>query len=81
MAVRLRLKRMGRKNRPAYRLCAFDSRRARDSVSLEELGCYDPLAAKDKKYTLNAERIKYWISKGALPTERVAQILKGCKVL
>ena len=75
--VKLRLKRIGRKNRPYFRLCAMDSRRARDSVALEELGNYDPLAAKDKMYAIDLERAKYWISKGAQPTERVAKILKG----
>jgi small subunit ribosomal protein S16 len=71
---------MGRRNRPFYRLCAFDARRARDSRSLEDLGHYDPLAPKNRKYAINAGRVQYWLSKGARPSERVAQILKGAGI-
>ncbi|HZV02520.1 MAG TPA: 30S ribosomal protein S16 [Planctomycetota bacterium] len=76
MAVRLRLKRMGRKNLPFFRLCAFDSRTRRDGRAIEELGHYDPLIdAEDKKYTLNRDRITYWLSVGAKPTVTVQSIL------
>lgn len=76
MAVRLRLKRMGRKNLPFFRLCAFDSRTRRDGRAIEELGHYDPrLESEEKKYTLNRERITYWLSVGARPTETVQSIL------
>lgn len=76
MAVRLRLKRMGRKNLPFFRLCAFDSRTRRDGRAIEELGHYDPrMESEEKKYTLNRERITYWLSVGARPTETVQSIL------
>lgn len=76
MAVRMRLKRLGRKNRAFYRIGVFDSRTRRDGRAIEELGHYDPLIAdEDKKYSLNRERIGYWLSVGALPTETVQSIL------
>ena len=76
MAVRLRLKRMGRKNLPFFRLCAFDARTRRDGRAIEELGHYDPrMEAEEKKYVLNRERISYWLSVGAKPTETVQSIL------
>src|SRR5437588_11319812 len=72
MAVRLRLKRMGRKNLPFFRLCAFDSRTRRDGRAIEELGHYDPrLDSEEKQYNFNRERIAYWLSVGAKPTETV----------
>lgn len=76
MAVRLRLKRLGRKNRAFFRLAAFDSRTRRDGRAIEELGHYDPcVKEEDKKYSLNRERIEYWLSVGALPSETVMSIL------
>jgi len=67
---------MGRKNLPFFRLCAFDARTRRDGRAIEELGHYDPRSATDeKKYTLNRERITYWLSVGAKPTETVQSIL------
>lgn len=76
MAVRLRLKRLGRKNRAFFRLAAFDSRTRRDGRAIEELGHYDPhMQDETKKYSLNQERIEYWLSVGAKPTETVASIL------
>lgn len=76
--VRIRLKRLGRKNRPFYRIAAFDARASRDGKSLdEELGTYDPLEPDNaKKVTLNRERIIAWLDKGAQPTRAVAVILK-----
>jgi len=76
--VRLRLKRLGRKNRPHYRIAAFDAHAPRDGKSLDEgLGAYDPLEPDNaKKVTLNRERIVAWLDKGAQPTAAVAAILK-----
>ncbi len=76
--VRLRLKRLGRKNRPYYRIAAFDARSPRDGRALDEdLGRYDPLEPDNsKKVTLNRERIVAWLDKGAQPTAAVAAILK-----
>lgn len=76
MAVRLRLKRLGRKNRAFYRMGAFDSRTRRDGRAIEELGHYDPLAkSAEKMYALKRERIEHWLSHGALPSETVESIL------
>ncbi len=75
--VRLRLKRMGRRNRAFFRLCAFDAREERDGRSIEQLGTYDPMEKdEEKKVVLKRERIEYWLSVGAQPTETVASILK-----
>ncbi len=77
MAVRLRLKRMGRRHRSFYRLAAMDSRSPRDGRILEELGTYDPEnkeAAQQVK--LNDERIRDWLRRGALPTVTVATLLR-----
>ena len=77
MAVRIRLKKVGRRHRPAYRLAAVDIRRARDSKVIEELGSYDPLCAQEEsQVTLNRERIEYWLSVGAQPSEIVKSLLK-----
>ncbi len=76
MAVRIRLKRIGRRHRPSYRVAAVDSRRARDSRVLEELGSYDPIEPnKDRQVVLKRERIEYWLSVGAKPSETVQRIL------
>ncbi|MHC4320950.1 MAG: 30S ribosomal protein S16 [Planctomycetota bacterium] len=79
--VKLRLKRMGRRNRAFFRLCAFDAREERDGRSIEQLGTYDPMAKEEeKKVVLKRERIEYWLSVGAQPTETVASILKKNKI-
>ena len=81
MAVRLRLKRVGRRNRPFYRICAFDSRTRRDGQPIEELGSYDPRANTFvEKVILKRERALHWINTGALPSETVASILKKAGV-
>ena len=75
--VKIRLKRMGRRNRAFFRICAFDSREERDGRSIEQLGTYDPMEKDEsKKVVLKRERIEYWLSVGAQPTETVASILK-----
>ncbi len=77
MAVRIRMKRMGRKNRPFYRIGAFDAHEERDGMVIENLGTYDPLESNDEKQvTLKKERVEYWLSVGAKPTESVASVLK-----
>ncbi|MFQ5807444.1 MAG: 30S ribosomal protein S16 [Phycisphaerae bacterium] len=77
MAVRLRLKRLGRRHRPFFRLAAMEGRNPRDGRVLEELGFYDP-ANKEKaqQVKLNAARIKYWLSVGAVPSDTVRSLLK-----
>jgi small subunit ribosomal protein S16 len=75
MSVRLRLKRLGRRNLAFFRIGAFDNRTRRDGRAIEELGHYDPHANEDDKYSLDTDRIEYWLSVGAKPTETVASIL------
>lgn len=77
MAVKLRLKRMGRKNHAFYRLSAIDSRSPRDGRTIEELGHYDPIT-KDaaKAFVVNIERCKHWLDCGAIPSETVSSLLK-----
>ena len=77
MAVRIRMKQMGRTHRHFYRIVAIDARQPRDGKVIEELGSYDPhVADDDKKVTLVPSRIKYWQSVGAKPSEHVAAILR-----
>jgi small subunit ribosomal protein S16 len=77
VAVRIRMKRLGRKNRPFYRVCAVDQRTGRDGRVLEELGHYDPLVKEvDARAILDGERIAHWVSKGAQPSEKVAVLIK-----
>ena len=75
--VRIRLTRFGRKNRAHWRIGAFDSRTRRDGAPIEYLGFYDPHQVKDEdKVSLNRERVEYWLSKGAQPSETVANLLR-----
>ncbi len=77
MAVKLRLKRFGRRHRSCYRLSVMDVRTPRDGRVIEELGWYDPEAAEAEKQTsLNRERIEHWLKLGAAPTETVRDLLK-----
>jgi small subunit ribosomal protein S16 len=77
VAVRIRMKKMGRKHRIYFRIVAIDSRQPRDGRVLEELGTYDPLVPDvDATTTLKPDRIKYWMGVGALPSERCAVLFK-----
>lgn len=74
--VKLRLKRFGRRGRPYFRLNAMDIRSPRDGTSIENLGTYDPLEKdQSKAVVLNADRVRYWLSVGATPTETVAGLI------
>ena len=75
MSVRIRLKRFGTKKRPYYRIVVSDSRAPRDGRTLEEIGLYHPIEAEKKQISLKEDRIVEWLSKGALPTDRVKRIL------
>jgi small subunit ribosomal protein S16 len=71
------MKSFGRLHRPFFRICAMDSRTPRDGRSIEELGHYDPLVRnKEARTVLNVNRIRYWLSVGAQPSEKVAALLK-----
>lgn len=77
MAVRIRMKQMGRAHRPFYRICAMDKRAPRDGKVLEELGTYDPMIPDtDARVQLNGERVDYWLGVGAQPSEKVAVLIK-----
>jgi len=77
VAVRIRLKKMGRKHRPFFRLCAMDSRSPRDGRVIEELGTYDPMVPEtDARAILKGERIDYWLSVGAKPTPKVGVLIR-----
>lgn len=77
MAVRIRMKKMGRTHRPFYRICVMDSRTKRDGRAIEEVGIYDTsVADKSQRVKLNMERIDYWVGVGAQPSEKVAVLIK-----
>jgi small subunit ribosomal protein S16 len=75
MAVKIRMKRVGTKNTPVYRIVVADSRSPRDGKFIEEIGTYQPLKTGEN-YTLKLERAQYWISKGAKPSDTVASFIK-----
>lgn len=71
------MKQFGRKHRPYFRICAMDIRRPRDGRVLEELGTYDPMIPDtDARALLNGERIAYWLSVGAQPSDNVRVLIK-----
>ena len=77
MTVRIRMKKLGRRHRPYFRICAVDKRAPRDGRTLEELGTYDPMIADvDARAVLNSERINYWLSVGAQPSDKVKVLIK-----
>ena len=79
MAVKLRLKRMGAKQRPFYRIVAADSRSKRDGKIIELLGTYSPL--EDNKVTLNEEITMKWLNNGAKPTNTVRNIFSKAGIM
>ena len=77
MAVRIRMKKMGRRHRPFFRICAVDVRKPRDGEVLEELGTYDPMVRDtDARVMLNQERVSYWLNVGAQPSDKVGVLIK-----
>jgi len=71
------MKKLGRRHRPFYRICAMDARRPRDGRVLEELGTYDPMVPEvDARAVLKGERIAYWLSVGAQPSDKVKVLIK-----
>ena len=73
--IKLRLRRMGAKKRPSYRVVAADSRSPRDGRFIESLGDYDPLT-EPSTVKLNEERVRHWLSVGAQPSDTVRDILR-----
>mgnify|MGYP005806979641 CR=1 FL=1 len=80
MAVKMRLRRMGAKKAPFYRIVVADSRFPRDGRSIEELGYYNPMQ-DPPVLQINGEKAKEWIAKGAQPTDTVRDLLKKNGIL
>ena len=78
--VKIRLRRMGAKKAPFYRIVVADSRYPRDGRFIEEIGTYNPMTA-DAAVKINSERAQQWIKNGAQPTDTVRDILKKAGVL
>ena len=75
MAVKIRLRRVGTKNVPVYRIVVADGRSPRDGRFIENIGTYDPKKVENN-FTVNLDRARHWISKGAQPSDTVRSILK-----
>ena len=73
--IKLRLRRMGAKKKPSYRIVVADARAKRDGRFIEIVGIYNPLT-EPTTFRLDNERARYWLSQGAQPTDRVAKILR-----
>ncbi len=77
MSVKIRMKRLGRKNRSFFRICATDVRAPRDGRVIEELGSYDPTVPEtDARVVLNGERVAYWLGVGAKASPKVSVLIK-----
>ena len=76
MAVKLRLKRMGAKQKPFYRVVAADSRSPRDGRFIETVGTYDPIK-KENNINLDEEKVISWLNNGAQPTDTVKALVKN----
>ena len=80
MAVRIRMKRIGRTHRPFYRICVMHQQNARDGKAIEEVGTYDPMVPdKSKRVVLKMDRIEHWVGVGAQPSDKVAVLIKKVK--
>lgn len=78
--VTIRLSRGGAKNRPFYHVVVTDSRNSRDGRYIERLGFFNPLArGQEQRLLLDSERVDYWRSKGAQPSDRVTSLIKEAK--
>lgn len=73
--VRIRLKRLGTKMRPYYRIVVMDSRKPRDGRALEEVGIYHPISPDGQQVRIDEERVRDWLSKGAQPSSTVKKLL------
>ena len=76
MATKIRLKRIGRRNRPFYRMVLIDSRKKRDGAAIEQLGWYNPIS-DEKDCELKSERIIHWLNKGAQPSKAAKKLIKN----
>lgn len=78
--VKIRLKRIGKKKKPFYRVVVADARSPRDGRFIEEIGTYAPLL-KENRFSVDEEKVKDWMSKGAQPTDTVKRLLKKNNVI
>lgn len=76
MSVKIRLKRIGSRNDPVFRIVVADNRSPRDGKCIEEIGVYDPKKSAVTNFSINLERANYWLSKGARPSDTVASFIK-----
>lgn len=80
MSVRIRMKKIGRKHRPFYRICVMDSRVHREGKAIEEIGWYDTsVHDKSKRVSIKLDRVEYWVGVGASLSDRVATLVKKVK--
>jgi len=75
VSVKIRLKRFGTKKRPYYRVVVMDSKTPRDGRTIEEVGLYHPIEAEDRQVKLDPDKIRYWLDKGAQPSDTVKKLL------
>ena len=75
MATKIRLKRIGRRNRPFYRVVVMDSRNKRDGAAIEELGWFNPID-QEKTYSLDEDRILHWLKTGAQPSDALHNLMQ-----
>lgn len=75
MSVKIRLKRLGTKRKPYYRIVVMDARSSRDGRAIEEVGIYHPIEAEENQIRLKEDRIKEWIRVGAKPSDTVRRLL------
>jgi small subunit ribosomal protein S16 len=80
MAVRIRLTRVGAKKQPSYRVVVADSRKARDSRSIETIGHYNP-RTEPVEVNIDADKAKHWLDRGALPSDTVARLFRNAGIL
>ena len=78
MAVKIRMKRVGTKNTPVFRIVVADGRSPRDGKCIEEIGTYQPLK-KDTNFTLDLERVAHWVGRGAQLSDTVASFVRKAK--
>jgi len=75
VSVKIRLKRFGTTRRPYYRVVVMDSKSPRDGKTIEEVGLYHPIEAEDRQVKLDSDKIRYWLDKGAQPSDTVKKLL------
>ncbi|HCO49358.1 MAG TPA: 30S ribosomal protein S16 [Spirochaetaceae bacterium] len=75
MSVKIRLKKFGAKARPYYRMVIMDSRSPRDSRTIDEIGLYHPIEAEDKQIRIDEAKARFWLSRGAQPSDTVRSLL------